>query len=92
MNLYLVTQRLNRGYDTYDGVVVAAETEQQARWVDPRCVVKSDFFDPTEVYKDYLDAPWESDWCHPNKVTVELLGLAKPGTTAGVILSSFKAG
>ena len=31
-------------------------------------------------------------WCHPEAVQVELIGKAKPGTKAGVILASFNAG
>jgi len=39
MNLYLrlelVTQTVNRGYDTYDSCVVAAENEESARMIRP---------------------------------------------------------
>lgn len=31
MNLYLLKQEINTGYDTYDSCVVAAESEEDAR-------------------------------------------------------------
>lgn len=35
MNLYLLTQTVNRGYDTYDSCVVVAENEEDARMTRP---------------------------------------------------------
>lgn len=35
MNLYLISQDKNSGYDTYDSAVVVAENEQGAREVHP---------------------------------------------------------
>lgn len=35
MNLYLLTQNDNTGYDTYDSAVVAAKDETQARSIHP---------------------------------------------------------
>lgn len=35
MNLYKISQTVNRGYDTYDSAVVAAETEEAARNTRP---------------------------------------------------------
>jgi len=31
MKLWIISQSVNRGYDTYDSAVVAAETEEEAR-------------------------------------------------------------
>ena len=39
MNLYLISQDVNNGYDTYDSAVVAAETEQEARETHPSMFV-----------------------------------------------------
>jgi hypothetical protein len=46
MNLYLLSQNVNTGYDTYDSCVVCAKNEDEARtlgpdhcWCDP-CDVK----------------------------------------------------
>ena len=35
MNLYLISQNRNNGYDTYDSAVVAAESEEKARMIRP---------------------------------------------------------
>lgn len=82
MNLYLLTQGEEIGYDTYDSVVVAAKSEDEARKIHPN---------------EWLDDPWNRkygvDWCRtPEGVTVKLIGEAVKGTQSGVILSSFNAG
>ena len=78
MNLYILTQNESQGYDTYDSVVVAAETEDSARKINPSkwgWDESSDF------------------WCSsPEKVNVRLIGIAVDGVKEGVILSSFNAG
>lgn len=33
MKLYLISQNVNNGYDTYDSAVVCAETEEEARMI-----------------------------------------------------------
>ena len=33
MNLYLLTQNENNGYDTYDSMVVSAENEEDAKYL-----------------------------------------------------------
>ncbi len=35
MNLYLLSQNVNDGYDTYDSCVVAAESADEARTITP---------------------------------------------------------
>jgi len=35
MNLYIISQSVKEGYDTYDSMVVAAETEEDARGILP---------------------------------------------------------
>jgi len=80
MNLYLLSQDDRRGYDTYDSVVVAAESEAEARLITPG-------------FRGFDDSWRSSDWARaPELVAVELIGVAVPGTEAGVILSSFNAG
>jgi hypothetical protein len=79
MKLWLLTQSVNRGYDTHDSVVVAAKTEEEARNINP------DFSERWGgTYSTWAPAP--------HLVDAELLGTAKPGTKAGVILASFNAG
>ncbi len=79
MNLYLISQNKETGYDTYDSAVVAAPNEQAAAETHPSTA---------------LVIRWNSgSWCSaPKYVEVELLGKAKPGTEAGVICASFNAG
>jgi hypothetical protein len=35
MNLYLISQGVNKGYDTYDSAVVAVKNEEEARNTKP---------------------------------------------------------
>ncbi len=76
MNLYLLTQDVNDDWDTYQGAVVAARDEDDARSIHPRG-----------------DHVWKNDnWCGPEDVRVELIGVAKEGIERGVILTDYKAG
>lgn len=83
MNLYLLPQSDNTGYDTYDSCVVAAKNEDEARKMHP------DGSTPVEKWPTYVFADWAK---HPDNVKVELIGRATKGTKAGVILASFNAG
>lgn len=83
MNLYLLSQDANSGYDTYDSVVVAAESENEARLITPDCGSSEEH---------WLDSSWR-DWAYtPDQVSVELIGVAADGTPSGVILASYHAG
>ena len=77
MDLYLLSQDAVTGYGTYDSVVVAAKTEEEAKGIHP-CTI--------------LGWPSRGDWCSIEDVQVELIGKAKKGTQSGVILASFNAG
>ena len=78
MNIYLLTQDEEFGYDTYDSVVVAAKTEEDAKSIHPCTILGWDS---------------RGDWSKsPEGVEVKLIGKAVEGTSAGVILSSFNAG
>jgi hypothetical protein len=83
MNLYLLSQYEERGYDSFDSCVVAALNEDDARMINPN------------NYGDH--DPWTKSsrcWCNsPDDVVVELVGVAdKSIDTARIILSSFNAG
>ena len=79
MKLWVISQDENGGYDVYDSAVVAAETEDAARNTMP-----SEYEEWGRAY---------SSWCSaPDKVKVELIGDALPGTKPGVIVASFNAG
>jgi hypothetical protein len=81
MNIYLLSQEDNIDYDTFDSVVVAAESEEKARLIHPDTLNE----DPWEDnYPSWADSP--------DNVRVEFLGVAKEGTKEGIILASFNAG
>ena len=82
MNLYLISQNKESGWDTFDSAVVAATTEQTAMETHPQGIWGSG------------NSRWDSSsWCSDRKyVAVEYLGEAKPVTEAGVICASFNAG
>lgn len=80
MNLYLLTQDVNTGYDSYDSVVVAAKDEDSARRIHP-CEFSK--------WGGYDDRDWAVS---PDQVDVKLIGKAVKGTLEGVILASFNAG
>lgn len=91
MNLYLLTQDDNYGYDTYDSCIVAAESEEKAKQIDP-----------SGFYK-YHDGNWwfqyssgkEEKQSHDSWASIQNIKVKKIGTTdlpAGLILASYNAG
>ena len=86
MNLYLIRQNMNRDYDTYDSAVVIANSEEEAKTIHP------------EGYR-WKDNKWrggmfysQRTWCHPEHVTVELIGTPTSGDVGDVLIASFNAG
>ena len=77
MKLYLLEQSDKNGYDTFDGIVVAAKSAAAARKITPG------------PHHDFGGGSWARS---EKSVKVTLLGTAKRGTKAGVILKSFRAG
>jgi hypothetical protein len=77
MKLYICEQMVNTNYDTYDSVVVAAHSEEEAKSIHPD-------------YPDKWDKIYWADT--PEQVTCTLIGTAVRGTKVGVILASFNAG
>jgi len=80
MNLYLIKRTDSCDYDQYDSAVVASESEEDAKTIHP-----SGGRDYDGELSSYL-------WTTPQKITVELIGTAKPFTKRGVICASFNAG
>ncbi len=78
MKLWLISQGVNGGYDTYDSAVVAAETEEHARKTSPAAW----------SFRDYT----LEQWAIPEHVRVQYIGEADPSVAAGVVLASFNAG
>lgn len=84
MNIYLLSQDENDGYDTHDAIVVYAISEAEAKRMNPSG--KMDKF-----CGDNWDA---SEWASSaDNVTAKYLGKADGEVTLpGVILASFNAG
>ena len=82
MNLYLIWQEENMGYDTFDSAIVCAENIVEARHIHP-----SGNQDRWEKENDQWD--WVDD---PDKVHVKLIGMANTAVEKGVVLASFNAG
>ncbi len=79
MNIYLLTQDINNNYDTYDSVVVSAESEEEARLMHPS--------DDSDWGNEWCG------WVSPDdidKINVKLIGVSS--VDKGVILASFNAG
>lgn len=86
MKIYLISQKVNNDYDTYDSAVVCAENENEARKINPgggEEITDNPDTDGTALY---------SVWCFLKDVQVEYIGEAKEGSVKDVILASFRAG
>ncbi len=88
MKLWKISQDFNNRYDTYDSLIVAAETEDDSMGT---VEAEEDARGTVEILVYSSD-----DECiarvRPNHLTVEYIGEAKNGTRAGIILGSFNAG
>lgn len=78
MNLYLVSQDVNNDYDTFDAMVVCAESEAEAKAIHPR--------------QDADRVAWRDEWCRPEDVRAKFIGTAASDVPNGVVLSSYNAG
>ena len=79
MNLYLISQNVNNGYDTFNSAVVAAETKEEAINIHPG----------GGLYEINVD---NHVWATTDKVSAEIIGVAKDRTKSGIICASFNAG
>jgi len=84
MNIYLISRPDSVDYDEYDSAVVAAETEEQARFIHPSGNIQPE--------RDLDAQRWDGSWIAPSRVDVALIGVAGPNIQAGVICASFNAG
>lgn len=87
MKLYLVSQKQNNDYDTYDSFVVAANNEEEAKNTNPHNGLQLSKKD----WEDYGNK-WRT-WCDDIKhVDVKYLGKANSSVKQGIVCSSFYAG
>ena len=96
--LWLVSRTDVVGYDEYDSVVVAADTEEEARAIHPNGVAKAKLVDG--YWRFFWDNPGSSihsrrydnyGWAYVTSLTVEYLGTTDRDIK-GVVLASFNAG
>lgn len=85
MKLYLLTQDVNNGYDTYDSMVVCAESKTKARLMHPSQYRKE------LTNEDINGGTWVS-LNDAKQITIKLIGQASPSIKPGVVLASFNAG
>lgn len=95
MNIYRVSQSINRSYDTFDSFICYAESEEQARKMSPSGRYK--WSDTGWVGEDgtMLNERWGTEWVNSNQideVMVEYIGENPLVTEPSVILGSFNAG
>jgi len=95
VKLWLILQKANCGYDTYDSAVVAADDEDAARAIHPDGFYRWDgthwsVTNPSGYVS--REGEWSPSWATPQHVSVKLIGDAAPDTKAGVICASFNAG
>ena len=77
MNIYLLSQDINNGYDTYDSMVVYANTEEEARNMHP----------------GYGWGSGWGTWAKvPEQVDIQYIGTNPSITEPSIILASFNAG
>lgn len=79
MKIWKLTQSDNSGWDTYDSIIVAAETESEAKNIMP---------DEHAAFGKHYNS-WASSI---DGVNAECIGEAIKGTVSGLILASFNAG
>lgn len=100
MNIYLLEQDLNNGYDTYDSCVVVALNETAARNTHPSPYVThikdGKWMDTYEKGGEYeCDRSVAERWVQCSQIDqikVTLIGVANEDVGAGVICASFNAG
>jgi hypothetical protein len=95
MNLYLLEQDTNTGYDTYDSAIVAAPNDFAAK----RVSLRPDYYEWSSTHNSwmflYASGPEPEDmdsWALPSAITATYIGKAAEGIKEGLVLASFNAG
>lgn len=92
MNIYTISQSVNRGLDTFDSAVVVAESEDAARLTHPRCDRVWSRGREVWVWPGSREEARGGGWCRPDEVKVVQIGTALEGERPGVVCASFNAG
>lgn len=93
-NLYLVSQDVNRYYNTYDSFVIRCDTEQEARMTHPDGFLAShvDGEPDANGWKQWWDDGYWVSRDDLDKVKVEHIGVALDSMPYGIVCTSFNAG
>lgn len=81
MNLYLISQNVNTGWDTYQSAVVSAKNENEAKSIHPRFGLN---WNGENVSR--------SGWSSIEDVEVQLIGETSLYNTPTIIITDFKNG
>jgi len=92
MNLYKISQDENDGYDTFDSAVVAAESEDDAKRMNPANIWEGLSYNDADENGRFNDNAFGVWATNISAVKVELIGVAADGIERGVIVASFNAG
>lgn len=96
MKIYLISQKVNNGYDTYDSAIVCAKNKEEAIKWHPKGNYDYPEGDKNPFNKDpnrFLKS--DSDygtWAKKKYVRVACIGKADKKIKKGVICASFNAG
>ena len=97
MKIYLLSQDIVDGYDTYDSAVVIAENENEARKIHPNRLVthitNGQWMGTYSGGGEYVNKSFEWVRCSDiDKISVKYIGEADTRQQKGVVLASFNAG
>ena len=89
MNIYLLEGTAS-GYDTFDSMVVIAESEEEAKQIHPYGNTNPEYNKDAWIdEKENLYTVWAMS---PEEVTAHCIGIADPNADKGIVVSSFNAG
>lgn len=88
LKLFLISQNVNNGYDTYDSAVVAARTAEEASRIHPEDI----FIGNIPGLRPSSDSYYKETWADYKDVCVTYIGEAADNIIKSVLCSSFNAG
>lgn len=94
--IYKVSQSVNNDWNTYDSMIVVADSVEEASKLDPSGyhVWSNDKESWMFIYHDgtMSEKYTISSWCLPHETEVELIGVTDLYNESKVLLASFNAG
>ena len=96
MNIYILTQSENRGYDTYDSMVISAKNKEDAKFLSfIQCYALREYEfcmdESSQVWRNYtLDDSYSAFRSWSKNPDIELIGNSL--VDEGIICASFNAG